>query len=47
VGDDIHSEIQAARDLSIDAVVYDYNGANNGLEGYRVISHYGELKDCL
>ena len=47
VGDDIHSEIQAARDLGIDAVVYDFNGAAKKLNGYQVISHYDELKDYL
>lgn len=46
VGDDIHSEIQAARDLGIDAVVYNFNGANEP-EGYNVISHYEELNAYL
>jgi len=46
VGDDIHSEIQAARELGIDAVVYNFNGTNRP-EGYSVISHYNELKNYL
>lgn len=46
VGDDIHSEIQAAQDLGIDAVVYNFNGVN-APEGYNVISHYEELVDYL
>jgi putative hydrolase of the HAD superfamily len=46
VGDDIHSEIQAAKDLGIDAVVYNFNGTNQP-EGYDVISHYAELKKHL
>jgi putative hydrolase of the HAD superfamily len=46
VGDDIHSEIQAAKELGIDAVVYNFNGANEPA-GYNVISHYEELKDYL
>ncbi|MDH7460731.1 HAD family hydrolase [Chitinophagaceae bacterium 26-R-25] len=46
VGDDVHSEIQAANELGIDAVVYNFNGANKP-EGYNVISHYEELKDYL
>lgn len=47
VGDDIHSEIQAAKDLGIDAVVYDFNGAAKALKDYHVISHFNELKDYL
>ncbi|MDI3320606.1 HAD family hydrolase [Pinibacter soli] len=46
VGDDIHSEIQAAKDLGIDAVVYNFNGANEPA-GYNIISHYEELNDYL
>jgi putative hydrolase of the HAD superfamily len=46
VGDDIHSEIQAAKELGIDAVVYNFNGANEPT-GYHVISHYEELKNYL
>lgn len=47
VGDDIHSEIKAAEELGIDAVVYDYDGTHEQLLGYDVITHYAELEKFI
>lgn len=47
LGDDIHSEIKAAQELGIDAVVYDYTGEGSQLSGYHVISNYEELRDLI
>lgn len=44
VGDDVHSEIKAAKELGIDTVVYDYDGTHEQLSGYHVISNYNELE---
>ncbi len=47
VGDDIHSEITAAQELSIDAVVYDYSKKYMHLSGYNVITDFAELNDFM
>lgn len=43
VGDDLHSEIKAGRELGIDTVVYDYDGKFGSLEDYHVISNFDKL----
>jgi len=47
VGDDIHSEIKAGKELGIDTVVYDYNGTHTQLSGYTIITDYKELKKFI
>jgi len=47
IGDDIHSEIQAAKELGIDAVVYDHYDTLSAMDGYDIISHYGQLEPFL
>lgn len=43
VGDDLHSEIKAGRELGIDTVVYDYAEKFGSLEGDQVISNFDKL----
>lgn len=47
VGDDLHSEIKAGRELGMDTVVYDYAGKFGSLEGYHVISNFDRLATCI
>lgn len=47
IGDDLHSEIQAGKDLRIDTLVYDYNGQYSELTGYKVITDYENLKNFI
>jgi|SRR5690554_813869 len=47
VGDDIHSEIKAGRELGMETVVYDYAGILDGLQGYHVITHYDKLETFI
>ena len=47
VGDDLHSEIQAARDLGIDAVLYDKFNLHTDTGSLLKISSFRELKTML
>jgi len=47
VGDDIDSEIKAAGELGIDAVLYDRNGTNLKINGIIKISDFGDLSIYL
>ncbi|MDN3657897.1 HAD family hydrolase [Ferruginibacter paludis] len=43
IGDDLHSEIKAAKELGIATVLYDYLGENESLPGENVITNYQQL----
>ena len=43
IGDDLNSEIRAAQELGIEAVLYDYAGQFGELTNLKVITNYGEL----
>lgn len=47
VGDDIHSEIKAGRELGMETVVYDYAGTLDTLRGYHVINHFDQLEKFI
>jgi len=43
IGDDLHSEIKAAKELGIDTVLFDHRGVHAGLENQQVIGNYKDL----
>jgi putative hydrolase of the HAD superfamily len=43
IGDDIHSEIKAAKELGMEAIVYNYNGEQTEVKGEQTISTFKEL----
>ena len=47
VGDDLHSEIKAAKELGIATVLYDYLDENKTLAGENVINNYRQLEKYL
>jgi putative hydrolase of the HAD superfamily len=47
VGDDINSEIKAAQELGIDAVVYDFNLEHTGNKELAVITNFKELEQYI
>lgn len=47
VGDDVNSEIKAAVECGIDAVLYNKNGIETKAGDYRIIAHFKELKKML
>lgn len=49
VGDDIHSEIKAGKDLGIDTVLYDYTGKYSDTSDYdgNIITNYDSLKHFI
>lgn len=47
IGDDLHAEIQAARDLGIDAVLYDKFNVHKDTGSLPKITSFGELKAML
>jgi len=44
VGDDLNNEIKAAKDLGIDAILYDHESAHAGLEKQKTISNFKDLQ---
>ena len=44
VGDDLHSELKAARELGIDSVLYDHSGVHPKIQNQPVISDFRNLK---
>jgi putative hydrolase of the HAD superfamily len=47
VGDDPHSEIKAAQDLGIDAILYDKSDLHKGVTSIRRIENFKELIDLV
>jgi putative hydrolase of the HAD superfamily len=47
VGDDADSEIKAAQDLGIDAILYDKSGLHIGITSVKRIENFKELIDLL
>lgn len=47
IGDDMHSEIKAALELGIDAVLYDKNGVYKNEKSVTRITDFGELRNQL
>ena len=47
VGDDINSEIKAAQDLGLEAVVYDFNMEHTGNKELPVITNFKELEQYI
>jgi putative hydrolase of the HAD superfamily len=49
IGDDIHSEIKAGRELGMATLLYDHAGGNNGESGYKgdVITHFKDLEHFI
>jgi putative hydrolase of the HAD superfamily len=47
VGDDPQSEIKAAQDLGIDAILYDKSGLHKGITSIRRIENFKELIDLV
>lgn len=43
IGDDLNSEIKAAKDLGIDTVLYDYKLEHPKIENQKIITNFGEL----
>jgi len=44
VGDDLNSEIKAANDLGIDAILYDCESKHTGIENQKTISSFKDLR---
>lgn len=49
IGDDIHSEIKAGRELGTDTLLYDHAGTNTGTSDYKgnIITHYNQLEHFI
>jgi putative hydrolase of the HAD superfamily len=44
VGDDMNSEIKAAKDLGIDTVLYDHDSKHGKIENQKTISNFKDLQ---